>query len=89
MNDNSLVLLGQRSILTILTIATPILGTALLTGIMISVFQAVTSIQDQTMTFVPKIFAIAIILYILGPWLSATLVTFTAELLGNLGMYIS
>ena len=89
MPDNSLVLLGQRSILTILTIATPILGTALLTGIMISIFQAVTSIQDQTMTFVPKIFAIALILYLLGPWLSATLISFSTELLGNLGMYVS
>ncbi len=88
MYENSLVLLAQRSIITVLMIATPILGTALLTGILISIFQAVTSIQDQTMTFVPKIFAVAIVLLFLGPWLSATMISFTTDLLANLGMYI-
>ena len=88
MYENSLVLLGQRSIITVLMIATPVLGTALLTGILISIFQAVTSIQDQTMTFVPKIFAVALVLLFLGPWLSATMVSFATDLLGNLAMYI-
>lgn len=89
MLDDSLLILGQRSLVTILIVATPILGTALITGILISIFQAVTSIQDQTMTFVPKIFAVAIVIYLLAPWLSSTMITFTSDLLGNLGMYIS
>ncbi|MBU1022861.1 flagellar biosynthesis protein FliQ [bacterium] len=89
MFEDPLISLGQRSIWTVLIIATPILGTALLTGILISIFQAVTSIQDQTMSFVPKIFAVAFILLLLGPWLSATMVSFATDLLANLEMYIS
>ena len=89
MPDDTLVILGQRSIMTTLMLATPILGTALLTGILISIFQAVTSIQDQTLSFIPKIFAVALVLLFFGPYLSSLMVSFAADLLSNLQMYIS
>jgi flagellar biosynthetic protein FliQ len=89
MIDDTLVILGQRSIMTTLILATPILGTALVMGILISIFQAVTSIQDQTLSFIPKILAVALVLLLLGPWLSSLMVTFTADLFQNLVMYIS
>ena len=89
MGTDSLILLGQRSILITFIISTPILGTALVAGVLISIFQAVTSIQDQTISFIPKIVAVGAVLLFLGPWLSSTIVSFTADLLGNLGMYIN
>jgi len=89
MGEDSLIILGQRSILLTFILATPVLGAALITGILISIFQAVTSIQDQTLSFIPKIVAVAAVLLFLGPWLSSTMVSFTADLLANLGMYVN
>ena len=89
MNADSLVILGQRSILVTFILATPVLGAALVTGVLISIFQAVTSIQDQTLSFIPKIVAVAAVLLFLGPWLSSTIVSFTTDLFANLGMYIN
>jgi len=89
MNYDPLITLGQRSILTTFIISLPILGAALATGILISIFQAVTSIQDQTLTFIPKILVIGLVLLFFGPWLSSTMVSFTQDLLANLAMYIN
>ena len=80
---------GQRALITAITVALPLLGATLLVGILISIFQAVTSIQEMTLTFIPKILVVAAVLYFLGPWMGAQLVAFSAELLGNLPAYIS
>jgi flagellar biosynthetic protein FliQ len=89
MFGDPLITLGQRSILTTFIVSLPILGTALAAGILISIFQAVTSIQDQTLTFIPKIIAIGLVLLFFAPWLSSTMVSFTQDLLANLAMYIN
>ncbi len=79
---------GQRALVTAVTVALPLLGSTLLVGILISIFQAVTSIQEMTLTFIPKILVVSAVLYFLGPWMGQMLVTFATELLGNLPTYI-
>jgi len=70
----------QRGVLQILLIASPLLLSALLVGLVIAILQAATSIQEQTLTFVPKIFTILIILALLGGWMFSSLREYTMEL---------
>jgi flagellar biosynthesis protein FliQ len=79
---------GQRALITALIMSLPLLGSTLLVGILISIFQAVTSIQEMTLTFIPKILVVAAVLYFLGPWMGQMLVAFSAELFGNLPAFI-
>jgi len=80
--------IGQRALITAVTVALPLLGATLLVGILISIFQAVTSIQEMTLTFIPKIIVVAAVLYFLGPWMGQILVAFSQELFSNLPLYI-
>jgi flagellar biosynthesis protein FliQ len=70
----------QRGVLQILLIASPLLLSALLVGLVVAILQAATSIQEQTLTFVPKIFAILTILALLGRWMFTSLGQYTIEL---------
>jgi len=74
-------LMGQM-FSTGLQIASPILIVTLVAGILISIFQVVTQIQEMTLTFVPKIFISCAVLYFLGNWMLNTLVTFSRSLIG-------
>ena len=63
--------------MTILIVSTPILGVGMVVGLIISVIQTTTSIQEQTLTFVPKIIAIFVALMLLGSWMIRVLVSYT------------
>ena len=80
--------LAMRSIQTALTLAAPILAVTLVIGFIISIFQAVTSIQEQTLTFVPKIFVTGLALVIFGPWMLQVMNAYTADVFGNLQKFI-
>jgi flagellar biosynthesis protein FliQ len=80
--------IGQKTLVTGMIVSLPLLGATLIVGVLISIFQAVTSIQEMTLTFIPKILVVAAILYFLGPWMGQILVAFTSELLGNLPAFI-
>lgn len=80
--------IGQQALVTAITVSVPLLASTLLVGIIISIFQAVTSIQEMTLTFIPKILVVAAVLYFLGPWMGQVLVAFSGELFGNLHNYI-
>ena len=67
-----------------LMIAAPLLLVGLLVGLIISIFQATTSIQEQTLTFVPKIAAILGALILFGPWIIVSMVQFTLRLFGRI-----
>jgi flagellar biosynthetic protein FliQ len=67
-----------------LMIAAPLLLVGLLVGLIISIFQATTSIQEQTLTFVPKIAAILGALILFGPWIVVSMVQFTLRLFGKI-----
>ncbi|MEG0370832.1 MAG: flagellar biosynthesis protein FliQ [Clostridium sp.] len=68
--------IAKKAIITATLVAAPILLVAMIIGLAISIFQAVTQIQEQTLTFVPKMIAIIFIMVLLGPWMTKTLVQF-------------
>ena len=72
--------LARDGVLQLLIIAGPILGVSVIVGLVISILQATTSIQEQTLTFVPKILALLGLLFLLGPWLGGSMVEFTRRL---------
>ncbi len=76
MDITEAVYFGQQGMLTIGYICGPILLTALVVGIVISLFQAVTQIQEMTLVFVPKIFAVFVMLALLGPWMLGQLLSY-------------
>jgi len=73
---------------TILLVSGPVLIVSLAVGLIISLFQAVTQIQEFTLTFVPKILAVFITLFVFFPWISRTLMTYTTELFTKIPVYI-
>jgi flagellar biosynthetic protein FliQ len=79
---------GRNALFITLMVAGPLLGLALLTGVIISIFQAVTQIQEMTLTFVPKIVIVLLSVIVFGPWMIRILLTFTEELLMNLPNYM-
>jgi flagellar biosynthetic protein FliQ len=76
--------IARETLITAMLIGAPPLGIGLLVGILVSVFQAVTQIQEQTLTFVPKIIAIFISMLIFGPWMLNILMGFSVNILSNL-----
>jgi flagellar biosynthesis protein FliQ len=83
LNDTIIDLLRNMLYVSLL-LSGPVLLTALVVGLVIGLLQAVTSIQEQTLTFVPKIIALALVLALLGGWMLRYLVSYTGDLFGNL-----
>jgi len=88
MTDTTVVSLAREAIWTVLLVSAPALGLGIIVGLVISIFQATTQIQEQTLTFVPKIFAVLLALVVFGPWMLRILVDFGERLLGNLQAFI-
>ena len=84
MNETVFFELAQRALALMALIAAPILGTSLLVGLSISIFQAVTQINEATLTFIPKIVATGLVLFLLGPWMVGTVLDFMRALLIDL-----
>ncbi len=75
--------LGREALLMVLIISAPIMGVGLLVGLLISLFQSMTQLQEQTISFVPKIVAMVGVALVLIPWLASHLLEYTRELLGT------
>jgi len=88
MNQSDTLKLAQDSIRIVLMIASPMLICSLLIGLIVSIIQAVTQIQEATLSFVPKIIAVFLSLIIFGPWILQVITEFTANLLTNVNFYI-
>lgn len=84
MNETVFFELAQRSLALMAMIGAPVLGTSLLVGLSISIFQAVTQINEATLTFIPKIVATGLVLFLLGPWMVGTILDFMRALLIDL-----
>lgn len=84
MTDGVIVSLTQDALMTAMLVSAPILIVSLVIGLVISVFQAVTQINEVTLTFVPKILGVFAIAAIMGPWMVATMVSYTARLYATL-----
>jgi flagellar biosynthesis protein FliQ len=80
MNQDTVVNLASQAMSLALKIAGPLLLVALVIGLLVSVFQAVTQIQEQSLTLIPKIVGVAVVIVVLGPWMLGQLVSYTAEL---------
>jgi flagellar biosynthetic protein FliQ len=73
---------------TVLLVSGPALLVSLITGLVVSLFQAVTQIQEFTLTFVPKIIAVFLCLFIFLPWIAKVLISFTINLFDNIPLYM-
>ncbi|MBN2483006.1 MAG: flagellar biosynthesis protein FliQ [Candidatus Omnitrophica bacterium] len=81
MTEAYLLGLGQNALVIYLQLAGPILAFALTAGLLVSIVQAVTQIQDMTLTFIPKIVATVLALVLFGPWMLKSIIKFTFDLL--------
>ena len=81
MSPEQVIHVGRQAVETVLLTASPMLIAAMVIGLLISIFQAATQINEQTMTFIPKIVAVFVTLLIFGPWIIELLVTFTTGIL--------
>jgi flagellar biosynthetic protein FliQ len=84
MTEAYVISLAQNALVLALMLAAPILLTSLIIGIFISLFQAATQINEATLTFVPKIVGVSLMLALLGSWMAQQLLTFTSNLFRSL-----
>ncbi|MDQ0430682.1 flagellar biosynthesis protein FliQ [Planococcus sp. SE5232] len=84
MTPDMVIKLAEQSIFTIILISAPMLLIALAVGLLVSVFQAMTQIQEQTLAFIPKILAVFISLVVFGPWMLTLLLDYTRDLFQQL-----
>lgn len=88
MDAGQVVTVARQTIWVIVKTSVPLLLVSMIVGLIISLFQTLTSIQEQTLTFVPKLLAIMIALIIMGNWLLNEIVSFMQMLWGSFGQYI-
>ncbi|OWA33775.1 flagellar biosynthetic protein FliQ [Saccharibacillus sp. O16] len=88
MDSNFIIGLAGQAVYVVLKASAPMLILGLVVGLIVSVFQATTQIQEQTLAFVPKIVAVMLSILVFGPWILNTLVDFTYRILSNLYLYI-
>lgn len=80
--------IARDTIYTIITVSAPLLLISLIVGLVISIFQTVTSIQEQTLTFVPKILAVFVGMLLFGSWMINSMTDFMTRLWSNFALYI-
>ncbi len=80
MNQDTVVNLASQAMSLALKIAGPLLLVALVIGLVVSIFQAVTQIQEQSLSLIPKIAGVAVVIVLLGPWMLGQLVAYTTAL---------
>lgn len=88
MDQNIVMDIAQRAISVAIMISAPILGLGLLVGLLVSIIQATTQIQEATLSFIPKLITIFLTLIIFGPWMGNMITEFTINLFENLYTYI-
>lgn len=84
MTPESIMELGQHALYVAMLVAAPLLLTALAVGLLIGVIQAATQINEMTLSFIPKLIAMALVGLVTGPWMLRVLVQFTHHLIANL-----
>lgn len=88
MSSDIVIQIGQEALLMVMLISAPMLGLGLMVGILVSIFQATTQIQEQTLAFIPKIIAVFVAILIFGPWMLRLMVDYMRNLLINLPGFI-
>ncbi len=88
MNQSVVVDIAQEAIRIVFLVSGPVLILGLLVGLLVSIIQATTQIQEATLSFVPKIIVVGLTLLIFGPWMMALMNDFTINLFENIPRYI-
>ena len=88
MEISDVITIGREALIVTIMIAGPLLGGILLVGVVIGILQAATSIQEMTLSFIPKLIIVVAILFVLGGWQILTLVEYLQSLLANLSLYL-
>ncbi len=89
MTVDAVIQIVSRALYLIIKVSLPVLLVSLVIGLIISIFQTVTSIQEQTLTFVPKIVCVFLALILLGNWMLTEMVDFMVELWSNFSLYVN
>ncbi len=89
MSESLIIDIFQSAVYNILILSLPMLVAALIVGLVISIFQATTQIQEQTLAFVPKVIAIFLVILILSPWILTTMKEFTLGIFENITKFIN
>lgn len=84
MNNSFIIYLGRHTLETALLVSAPILLTCLVVGVVVTLLQAVTSIRDMTLTIVPKLLAVGVVMLMTGGWCLAVILKFTNEIFGHI-----
>ena len=88
MTQEMVIAIAERAIWIVLIVSGPLLLIALVVGLLVSIFQATTSIQEQTLAFVPKIVAVLVAIIFFGPWMISQLTSYVTDILNNLTRYM-
>ena len=88
MSEDVVLQLGQNALKTLAMLSAPLLLSTLVIGLIISIFQALTQINENTLTFVPKMAVIAIILLLAGPWMLDVMTSYTTNLFENIASVV-
>lgn len=88
MSTQMVIAFAKEGIYTVLMVSGPLLILALAVGLLVSIFQATTQIQEQTLAFIPKIVAVMIGMVFFGPWMLTSMVEFAANVFNNLNVLV-
>lgn len=88
MDQGTVIQIAENGIYTVLIISGPLILIALVVGLIISIIQATTQIQEQTLAFAPKIVAVLIGIIIFGPWMLSNMTTYATEIFSNLTRFV-
>jgi flagellar biosynthetic protein FliQ len=88
MTQETVIAIAEEGIWTVLLICGPLLLLALVVGLIVSIFQATTQIQEQTLAFVPKIVAVLLGIVFFGPWMLSRMLSYTHNIFSNLTRFI-
>ncbi|OIJ09916.1 EscS/YscS/HrcS family type III secretion system export apparatus protein [Anaerobacillus arseniciselenatis] len=88
MSQEFVITMAERGVFTVLIIAGPLLMLALGIGLLVSIFQATTQIQEQTLAFIPKIVGVLVGLIVFGSWMLSNMLNFAEQILSNLHRFV-
>ncbi len=84
MSSDLAVQIGRDALFLVMLVSAPMLGLGLLVGVLVSIFQATTQIQEQTLAFIPKIVAVFVAIVVFGPWMLSLLINYTYGIFSQL-----
>ena len=88
MTEDLIIKLGQDALRTTALLSAPILITTLVIGLAVSIFQALTQINEATLTFIPKMLVVAVVIILAGPWMMDVMSIYTTNLFENIASYV-